>query len=859
MICNGVMRGTLDLLKSISLDSDLSSLIVVGAYRQDEVPETHPLELYIQDLHFNNLTVTRIHIGNLSSDHVKSLVAEVLRMEDDEDAVSILAETVHAKTDGNAFFVLMFLRSIYEEELLQFNFGTMKWRWDDEVVKAMLMTQNVATVMVNKLKRLDPITQTVLSTAACLGSSIDTYVLSTVVGSLSMSEGIEYDTTALLDDSITEFEVEGIWERDTENETARHFSHDQIQMAAIELIPPNKRDTFRGKIGNIMMKKLDPERLENCLFEVVSLRNCGSDSDSESDDGMELKMNGQKRLELAQLNLRAGIKASNNAAFDSAAIYFKKGYELLGYSDGWSVDRELMLQLCGEGANACFVNGDLDDMHVFIAEVLGQDDIPTAAKFRVYEVKVLAAHASAEFNLSLNTAFDFRKQLGLPTLKNKPANPLIVLKKFIKTNRMIGNKTADDIANLPELTDERIVMGQRMLELAATSSFLVQPTMFPLIVFLLVQASLKYGINASSCDAFGGFGVIYCAFGKFQDGMKMSKAVELILADPSVERIKSRSMFVIEGFIHHWTIPLQGTLAPLLEAYQVGLKTGDIDGAASSLLFRINHSYYSGRNLEAVDQEAQASIDSMTQLNQEHPKMSTTVFLCLARKLRGHDTDSEMERIKEISSGSNGDQSTHAAVYFARLEISVYFRKWDDAVNALIEGGDLRECSTGLFGAARFTFLEGLISIQAARQSSTMWKKRRWRKNATRSIKLIRGWVKHGSVNLVHNLHLLVAELAAYEGKNNKASEHYKSAISVATRNGFLQDRALSHECASVYFDSRGDDYWKNYHNERCKEAYAEWGATAKVDQLNDRDAPPIAHATIDDGIATVQAIRLSA
>lgn len=128
-----------------------------------------------------------------------------------------------------------------------------------------------------------------------------------------------------------------------------------------------------------------------------------------------------------------------------------------------------MLKLCSDGANSCFICGDLDTMHELIAEVISQD-IPIEDKFNVYEVRIQAAHAAKEFNQAIDIALDFRQQLGLPTVKNKPANKLIIIKEFIKTSHALGNKTAEDIASLPDLIDDRIVMGQRMLELLCTST-----------------------------------------------------------------------------------------------------------------------------------------------------------------------------------------------------------------------------------------------------------------------------------------------------------------------------------------------------------------------------------------------------
>jgi len=229
-------------------------------------------------------------------------------------------------------------------------------------------------------------------------------------------------------------------------------------------------------------------------------------------------------------------KASENAAFDSAAVYFKAGRKVIG-SDGWDTDQRTMLKLCSEGANACFISGDIDTTHELINDVLNRQDIPVLDKFDVYEVKILAAAGAGAgiYGEAINTAFSFRKQLGLPTIKNKPVGKLMIMKEFIKTKRALGNMTAEDIASLPEISDDRVIKGQRMLELAATASysvsigqvvlayffiyfshshllffysFQVQPTMFPLVIFHMVRATLQHGINASSCDAFGGFGMI---------------------------------------------------------------------------------------------------------------------------------------------------------------------------------------------------------------------------------------------------------------------------------------------------------------------------------------------------------------
>jgi len=160
-------------------------------------------------------------------------------------------------------------------------------------------------------------------------------------------------------------------------------------------------------------------------------------------------------------NLTCISQASENAAFDSAAVYFKAGRKLLG-PRGWETLPETMLELSSEGANASYISGDINTMNELITEVMNQD-IPIERKFNVYEVKSLAEHATSNLSDSIDTCNEFRKLYGLPTIKNKPAHLLVVIKEFMKVNRALGKRTAEDLANLPELTDERIVMGQKML------------------------------------------------------------------------------------------------------------------------------------------------------------------------------------------------------------------------------------------------------------------------------------------------------------------------------------------------------------------------------------------------------------
>jgi len=135
-----------------------------------------------------NVSTTQIKIGNLSVDYAIPLVAEALAMDDDDSKVKSSAETIHRKTEGNPFFMLMFLRSLYDEKLLQYNFGVMKWTWDDDAVNSKIVTENVVSVLVNKMNRLQEETQRMLMVASCLGATFRLSAVMEVMKNISRVE-----------------------------------------------------------------------------------------------------------------------------------------------------------------------------------------------------------------------------------------------------------------------------------------------------------------------------------------------------------------------------------------------------------------------------------------------------------------------------------------------------------------------------------------------------------------------------------------------------------------------------------------------------------------------------------------------
>ena len=145
---------TLGLLDDLTTHPEVGSLLLVGAYRDNEVGPAHPLMRSLKALRQAGGRVTEIALSPLGREDVGRLVADALH--GPPEATAPLADLVYDKTGGNPFFTIQFLTALAEEKLLAFSPGAGRWVWDLKRIRAKGYTDNVADLMVGKLARLPP-------------------------------------------------------------------------------------------------------------------------------------------------------------------------------------------------------------------------------------------------------------------------------------------------------------------------------------------------------------------------------------------------------------------------------------------------------------------------------------------------------------------------------------------------------------------------------------------------------------------------------------------------------------------------------------------------------------------------------
>src|SRR5258707_1611724 len=323
---------TLDLLGDLLTRPEVRHLMLVGAYRDNEVNSDHPLMLKLEAIRQAGALVQEIILAPLAREDLGRLITDSLHCE--PERATPLAELVHEKTAGNPFFAIQFISALAEEALLTFDHGEARWSWDLNRIQAKGYTDNVVDLMVGKLNRLPVETQKALQQLACLGNVAQISTLSIVHG---REEGVHSDLWDAVRLALS-----------VRLENSYKFVHDRVQEAAYSLIPEELRAEAHLRIGRLLAAHTPPEKREEEIFEIVNQINRGA----------ALINSRGERERLAELNLVAGKRAKASTAYASALNYLIAGAALLA-DDSWERRHELIFPLELNRAECEFLTGEL--------------------------------------------------------------------------------------------------------------------------------------------------------------------------------------------------------------------------------------------------------------------------------------------------------------------------------------------------------------------------------------------------------------------------------------------------------------------------------------------------------------------
>jgi PAS domain S-box-containing protein len=868
-----VDAASLKLIHLITTNPDSEYLFFIGAYRENEVSSTHPLRLTLDEIEQAKVTLNRIFLGPLDARHVTELICATLACQPDEAAP--LTQLVLNKTGGNPFFVNQFLTTLYEEKRLTFVPPAMPrsdtsespvpavlptagrpgdhtyrggWHWDLEQIEAMAITDNVVELMAGKIQKLPGQTQHVLQLAACIGNQFDLITLARVneasLGDTShnlwiaIQEGLILQMGQWTDGQIGEFSN---GHKPKANELLARFLHDRVQQAAYSLIPAGHEQAIHYKVGQLLLRHTTAGERDEKIFDIVNQLNFG----------LDLIREPAEQKELAELNLVAGRKAKAAAAYEPALKYLAMGLKLLNLNpDHWQTDYELSLALYTEAAEAAYLCTNFAEMETLTAHVLQQAKT-LLDKVKAQEIRIHSYMAQNEMLEAIETARQVLKLLDI-SLPQQPNQPHIIL-GLIRTKLALGRKRVEDLEKLPEMTDPDKLAALRILMSSASAAYIATPQMFPLIVCHIVRLSVKYGNAPLSGFGYVTYGLILAgALGQIKSGYEFGQFAQRLMERLQAKELKAKLTTVFHGFISHWQEPAQVSLAPLLEGYQSGLETGDLEYAANNVLMYCYNAFACGRKLDWLEPEVDKYLHVMEKFKQERPLRGHRLRKQLILNLTGraehvlrfkgeaYDEETMLPRLIEAN-----DQTETCVYYVYKSMFSYLFHDYEAALEyAELAAQNLEAILGQILIPVQNCFHS--LALLALYPAAPPAKQKQYLKTVRANQKKLKKWADHAPANCQHKYHLVEAEYARVTQDNEKAMIAYRQAINLAKMHEYIHEEALANELAALFYLANDFTNIAKTYMFDARYAYLHWGASAKVQHLDQKYARLLSHISSD-------------
>jgi histidine kinase len=814
---------SLSLLSSLMSNTELKYLLCICAYRDNEVSMGHPFISTINDLRKKGANINEINVDNLKESDVQQLISDATRLPMVQTAP--LANLVYEKTQGNAFFVTQFLKKLADESLLHFNHHSKEWQWDLKKIHESDITDNVVDMLANKITLLPEQTKEILKVAACIGSQFDIETLIAChhpVTSTAEFNTLQRDTFL---NSLQQAMAAG-YIMPVENRY--RFTHDRIQQAVYSLIHDEDKAAAHYKIGSLLLNQVSEDQLENQLFEIVNQLNQGIDL-IESEDEKEV---------LANLNLRAGLKAKDSSAFQPAISYFETGIDLLK-QDHWNSQYEQSISLYTEAAETAYNMGEFGTMEEKLKAVL-ENHKELMDVVRPYAIRINALKAQNKLQEAIDTGLDVLSQLG-EKFPKKGRLPL-VMADLIHTKLKLLGKDHEVICNLPTMANPYKAAALRILNDIASPVYWARPGILPFIIFRMVRLSLKYGVTEISAFGFATYGLLMCGvLGDMKSGYQYGQIGLALLDRFEAKRWLSQIYTPIYALINHWSEHVHKSLDPFLYSYKVGFETGAIEYACINVNIYCNHSYLGGKPLVQCEREMKMFSEQMLKYKQETNYNYNEAYRQAALNLLGLSEDptklsgeaydeKKMAPIHE----ERKDRAGTFLIHSNNLMLNYLFHEYDEALRHASLTRPLLDAVLAKYDVAIFWYYEALVNIAVAREKNDS-KSSAYIRRAKKNIVQFKKWAKYCPVNHQHKLDLLLAEMAWYEGKTELARKHYDLSIKGADVGEFLNEEALALERAGHHYLSTGYEFIAEHYIRKAFQTYTEWGANAKAADLKQR------------------------
>jgi diguanylate cyclase (GGDEF)-like protein len=820
---------TLRMIELLMTSRDQGHLLLIGAYRDNEADALHPLLALRDRLLAGGLRLPTLVLGALTESQVGRIVAATVRVAPAECAA--LTRLCFSKTGGNPFFLNQFLGTIHDAGHLRYRADEDCWDWDLAAIEEADYTDNVVALLVDRIRRLPPAAQRLLQLAASIGSRFALDMLALVLG-CSPWEAQQVLWPAL-DAGLIQPLDGGYKYVDTgasESGVGYRFLHDRVQQAAYLIVDADTRALNHLRIGRLQLRQTPQERQDEKLFEIVEQLNASR----------ALILDAGERVQLAEMNLRAGAKARRSAAFMATLEHMRTGLELLP-ADAWQSHAGLWFDLQLGMAEAAYLCGQFEAAEAIYPLVRARSPAPLS-QVRTILVQAHQYQLQGRLQDAIAALRDGLALLGFDIPHDTAQQQARFEDILADIGRLAEVRTPADLLAAGEMRDPASVAALQMMHgLWMACYYAGQQDLCQLMVVSMTHLSMQRGSSDFSAVAYVAYASVLALRSGDHARSHRFGAMALALARSRANlqaRIQTALMFA--ALTNHWTQPLRSSDALYEEAFGWALETGDFVQVGVVAAVRATERIILGDYLPDLMHAIERDLVLM-RANGQQAMADCCVGAAIQpiKSLMGLTPRSDSYDDAAFSETSFLDQYGGSNLYRAYyLQGKIRNAYLFDSADAEALAGQLDLVTRMMRGQAKVpeaSFYAALIWIRALRRDTG-------RADADEVLQRIEalqaslaGWAEHGPDNIGPKHALVQAEMARCRQDLASATRCYQQAIDAAARAGYVNVQALGNElCGECWLD-QGQPQVAAVFVKDAIACYAQWGADGKVTQLRNR------------------------
>ena len=810
---------SLNLLHALLTDNEPIPLLLIGAYRDNEVDAAHPLQIELANLKRNGARLEHLQLGNLHEDDIAALVADTLRRPAAE--CRELSQLIYTRTAGNAFFTHQLLRSLAERELLTRDAAGRRWVWDLTKFEGVSITDNVVELLLRKIRKLPDSSQHILTLAACIGHAFDLQTLVSIAG--QPRDTVLAELRVLVHEHFL-----------LRIDETLHFAHDHIQQAAHSALDEQTRGRLHLHIAQ-GLQAAQPSLAPEELFAVAEHYIAGLGQTQEAE-----------RHHLVALLVRAGREALRATAYQSALRYARIAQDIA--ADEMQRETKLHFAIIALTHVALYSLGQLEEADRMF-DALEALPVDTLQLTDAVCVQAISLSNRMRFREGTELGLRFLRRLGHPIdVSDIDATLERELARFYAH---IDSGVLDRLLELPDMSDPVLLASSRTVSRLIAAAFFYEPRHGFAFMLADLNASFEHGWSETALTSASDviIPLISCR-GDYATGYQLAERIFRVYERYPQSSHLGRWHHSFGMFTCHWYQPVEADIPFAREAYARELASGDLEFACYEFFTTQAAILESASSLDELERETATALAFARQHKNGHGEATYLSYQQLVRALRGRtarpgsfDDDDFNETQHLAATVDNG----MARVYYLIHRALAAALTGDDprCLDLATQAMPLLPNIAGFFPVALATFLHA-FGICRRLQAPDLHAEER--EELIPELVADQRWLEQRAQGAPWNFqHLsLLVEAERQMDDLSVAAPAYDACIALAEKHGRPWPLALACESAARCYRRHGVRVAAAAYEERALSAYRAWGATVKVSSVG------VAPAAVDSSLPIV-------